>query len=145
VYGKSFFRNILEVFPDSTNIFTVYHESRMIAAEIGSWFKNMLESHRPRPSAIIRCSVLTTCSIGGAIRFAIGKGLNRLDFGRSTPHEGTYHSKKQWGAQPVQLYWQYLMDSHKMMPISARQIQNIKLQFGSGRGFPYQRPGYLVR
>lgn len=25
VYGKSFFGNILEVFPDSTNIFAVYH------------------------------------------------------------------------------------------------------------------------
>ena len=26
-----------------------------------------------------------------AIRFAIGKGFRKLDFGRSTPHEGTYN------------------------------------------------------
>ena len=116
VYGKSFFRNILEVFPDSTNIFAVYHETRMIAAGIGSWFKNTLEI--PWASSISDYKMLCPNNMlyWGAIRFAIGKGLNRLDFGRSTPHEGTYHFKKQWGAQPVQLYWQYLMDSHKTMP-----------------------------
>jgi serine/alanine adding enzyme len=43
VYGKSFFRNILEVFPDIRRIFAVYHETRMIAAGIGSWFRNTLE------------------------------------------------------------------------------------------------------
>ena len=32
-----------------------------------------------------------------------------LDFGRSTPNEGTYHFKEQWGAQPEPLYWEYVM------------------------------------
>jgi serine/alanine adding enzyme len=43
VYSKSFFRNILEAFPDTTRIFAVYHQTRMIAAGIGSWFRNTLE------------------------------------------------------------------------------------------------------
>ena len=30
-----------------------------------------------------------------------------LDFGRSTPAEGTYRFKAQWGAQPIPLYWEY--------------------------------------
>jgi serine/alanine adding enzyme len=65
IYAKSFFPNILEVFPDSTRSFAVYYEARMIAAGIGSWFKNTLEiPWGRRPSAIIRCAVPTTCFIG---------------------------------------------------------------------------------
>jgi serine/alanine adding enzyme len=44
VYSMSFFRNILEVFPDTTSIFAVYHETRVIAGGIGSWFRNTPES-----------------------------------------------------------------------------------------------------
>jgi serine/alanine adding enzyme len=116
VYGKSFFRNILEVFPDSTRIFAVYHETRMIAAGIGSWFKDTLEI--PWASSISDYKMLCPNNMlyWEAIRFAIGKGFKKLDFGRSTPDQGTYYFKKQWGAQPVQLYWQYLMDGHTTMP-----------------------------
>jgi hypothetical protein len=32
-----------------------------------------------------------------AIRFSLKKGFRRFDFGRSTPHEGTYKFKQQWG------------------------------------------------
>lgn len=39
VYGKSFFRNILEAFSDTTTILAVYHETKMIAAGIGSWYE----------------------------------------------------------------------------------------------------------
>jgi len=116
VYSKSFFRNILEAFPDTTRIFAVYHETRMIAAGIGSWFKNTLEI--PWASSISDYKMLCPNNMlyWEAIRFAICNGLNRLDFGRSTPNEGTYNFKKQWGAQPVELYWQYLMDGRNVMP-----------------------------
>jgi serine/alanine adding enzyme len=36
---------------------------------------------------------------------AIGRGCLQFDFGRSTVDSGTYRFKKQWGAQPLQLYW----------------------------------------
>jgi hypothetical protein len=51
-----------------------------------------------------------------AIRFAITQGLTRFDFGRSTPHEGTYNFKKQWGAEPISLYWQYLLEPGTPLP-----------------------------
>ena len=34
--------------------------------------------------------------------------LNGFDFGRSSLDEGTYKFKKQWGASPVPLPWQYI-------------------------------------
>jgi serine/alanine adding enzyme len=116
VYSKCFFRNILELFSETTCIFAVYHETTMIAAGIGSWFRNTLEI--PWASSISDYKMLCPNNMlyWEAIRFAIRNGLNRLDFGRSTPNEGTYNFKKQWGAQPLQLQWQYLMDSGNVMP-----------------------------
>ena len=116
VYSKSFFRNILEAFPDTTKIFAIYYETKMIAAGVGSWFRNTLEI--PWASSISDYRMLCPNNMlyWEAIRFAIRNGLTRLDFGRSTPNEGTYNFKKQWGAQPVPLYWQYLMDGRNRMP-----------------------------
>lgn len=35
----------------------------------------------------------------------VERGCTTFDFGRSTIDAGTYRFKKQWGAEPVQLYW----------------------------------------
>jgi hypothetical protein len=48
------------------------------------------------------------------LKYGCESGFSRFSFGRSTPDEGTYRFKKQWGAQPKQLFWQYhLMDGHE--------------------------------
>jgi FemAB-related protein (PEP-CTERM system-associated) len=116
VYSKSFFRNILEEFRDSTRIFAVYHERRIVAAGIGFWFRKTLEV--PWASSISDYKMLCPNNMlyWEAIRFAIHNGFARLDFGRSTREQGTYNFKKQWGARPVQLYWQYLTDNRNRMP-----------------------------
>ena len=41
------------------------------------------------------------------LQFAAERGFGRFDFGRSTPGEGTYHFKRQWGAEPRELVWEY--------------------------------------
>ena len=40
------------------------------------------------------------------LSYAADHGHARFDFGRSTPGEGTYRFKKQWGAAPHPLHWQ---------------------------------------
>src|SRR6266576_119147 len=116
VYSKRFFRNILAAFPDTTRILAVYHEKRMVAAGMATWFRDTLEI--PWASSLGEYKTLCPNNMlyWEAIRFAIAKGFRKLDFGRSTPHEGTYNFKKQWGAEPMQLYWQYLLDEGAAMP-----------------------------
>lgn len=41
------------------------------------------------------------------LRFCVERGFKAFDFGRSTPNEGTFHFKKQWGAEPHELVWEY--------------------------------------
>jgi hypothetical protein len=39
------------------------------------------------------------------LKFAADNHYPMFDFGRSTPGEGTYSFKKQWGARPSPLHW----------------------------------------
>jgi len=41
----------------------------------------------------------------GFLKFATDNGFSLFDFGRSTPGEGTFRFKKQWGAKPSFLHW----------------------------------------
>jgi hypothetical protein len=43
------------------------------------------------------------------IRDALARGLRVFDFGRSTPDESTYQFKRQWGAQPAPMFWEYVL------------------------------------
>ncbi|MDD2582269.1 MAG: FemAB family PEP-CTERM system-associated protein [Desulfuromonadaceae bacterium] len=116
VYDKSFFRNTLEEFPNSTEIILVKQDKRTIAAALLTWYKETLEV--PWASSVRDARELCPNNLlyWEAIRFAIGKKACKFDFGRSTPGEGTYCFKKQWGAKPVQLYWQYLLREGAEMP-----------------------------
>lgn len=116
VYGKGFFKNVLALFPDSMRIAAVSLEKRVIAAGILSRFRETMEM--PWASSLSRYRTLCPNNMlyWGSIRHAIGKGCGSFDFGRSTPDEGTYNFKKQWGAEPVQLYWQYLVEGGRELP-----------------------------
>ena len=115
-YGKDFFRKVLETFSESTIVIAVFYEEKTIAAGIGSWFRDSLEI--PWASSVNDYKALCPNNMlyWEAIRFAIEKGFRKLDFGRSTPNEGTFNFKKQWGAVPVQLHWQYLQEQDRTLP-----------------------------
>lgn len=116
VYGKVFFRNILETFPDTTRIISVMLEEKTVASGIMTWFKDTLEVPWASSIGDFREKCPNNLLYWEAIRFAIRNGARKFDFGRSTPGEGTYRFKKQWGARPVQLYWQYLLEEGKCVP-----------------------------
>jgi len=42
------------------------------------------------------------------LEYACDAGFYSFDFGRSTPNEGTFNFKSQWGADPVPLHWYYI-------------------------------------
>jgi len=116
VYGRNFFRNVLEEFPDTTRILSVTHDGRTIASALLTWYKDTLEVPWASSNRDFRHLCPNNLLYWDAIRFAIGRGARTFDFGRSTPDEGTYNFKKQWGAKPVQLYWQYLLREGDALP-----------------------------
>lgn len=116
VYSKDFFRNILETFPDTTRIISVMLEGKTVASGILTWFKDTLEVPWASSISDYREMCPNNQLYWEAIRFAIRNGARKFDFGRSTPGEGTFRFKKQWGAKPVQLYWQYMLKYGEQLP-----------------------------
>lgn len=117
VYPKYFFRNILRMFPDLTWICSVYtKDGRAVASGFLLGFKNMLEI--PWASSLRSYNNLSPNMLlyWSALKFACESGYGFFDFGRSTPGEGTYKFKTQWGAQPVRLHWHYWLKNGGALP-----------------------------
>lgn len=116
VYAKGFFASVLRSLPETTCIAAVQLEGKVVAAGILSRYKKSMEM--PWASSIAEYKPLCPNNLlyWESIRLAIADGCAFFDFGRSTPNEGTYNFKKQWGAEPVQLYWQYLLEEGKALP-----------------------------
>ena len=116
VYPKRFFRNMLEAFPETSSICAVYSGPTPVAAGFLIGFKEMLEipwasslrsQNRFSPNMILYWTVL---------KYACEQRYRVFDFGRSTPDEGTYRFKAQWGAVPSPLYWHYWMKQGDPLP-----------------------------
>jgi FemAB-related protein (PEP-CTERM system-associated) len=116
VYGREFFDAVLKNLPEASRILAVSLEGRTVAAGIVTWYRDTMEMPWASSVADYKSLCPNNLLYWEAIRLAIGKGLGSFDFGRSTPNEGTFNFKKQWGAHPVQLYWQYLLETGSELP-----------------------------
>lgn len=116
VYSKSFFARILEEFPASSRIIMVELDGKPVAGGLVMWHRGRLEVPWASSLREYNSSCPNNLLYWEAIRFAVGQGLDVLDFGRSTPGGGTYKFKAQWGASPIQLHWQYMLKPGDSIP-----------------------------
>jgi serine/alanine adding enzyme len=117
VYSKEFFRQILRTFPESTWILTICSKDRQpVASGFLLGFKGMLEI--PWASSLRRYNRYSPNMLlyWNVLKWACEKKFRVFDFGRSTPGEGTYRFKEQWGAKPAQLYWHYWLRNGQALP-----------------------------
>jgi serine/alanine adding enzyme len=107
VYGRNFFDEVLRVFADSARVFVVKHGGQPVAGSIVYWHRSMIEvpwASALRASNPLCANVLLYWHM---LKFSAERGFSVFDFGRSTPNEGTFHFKRQWGAEPLDLVWEY--------------------------------------
>lgn len=116
VYPKSFFRNVLERFPESTWICSVYLDNVPMASGFLAAFKDRLEI--PWGASLRRFNSLSPNMLlyWSCLEFACKRGFRVFDFGRSTTGESTYKFKEQWGAAPYPMYWHYWIANDGTIP-----------------------------
>jgi FemAB-related protein (PEP-CTERM system-associated) len=116
VQSRDLFREILTTFPEHARLFCIRLGSTPVAASFVIGHGNRLEV--PWASAIRTYNPLcpNVLLYWEMLRFAIEKRFTEFDFGRSTPQEGTYRFKEQWGARPRQLYWEYWLAEGAAIP-----------------------------
>ena len=105
-HSFQWFKSIVEGYGSNAIIANVYKEDTVVGAGIvltsGNkcsipWASTNADYNRLAPNMLLYWTLLSHASDNGYISF---------DFGRSTPGEGTYKFKAQWGAQPRGLLWQ---------------------------------------
>lgn len=116
VYDARFFREVLTTFPDESRVFVVRADGRPVAASLVHWYGATIEV--PWASALRESNPLSANVFlyWQMLRFAVERGFRTFDFGRSTPGEGTYRFKEQWGARSRELVWEYWTAEGQPLP-----------------------------
>jgi FemAB-related protein (PEP-CTERM system-associated) len=107
VFGVSLFRETLRTFPDNSRVFCARHNGSLVAGSIVHWRGRSMEviwASALREANPLCANVLLYWHM---LQFAIEQGCERFEFGRCTPGEGPFNFKRQWGAEPRPLVWEY--------------------------------------
>jgi FemAB-related protein (PEP-CTERM system-associated) len=111
VYPKRFFATILERFEQYCQLAIIESRGEPWAAAFLVFWRDHAEvpwaSCRPHAKPLGANMKL----YWELLSHAIARGCTSFDFGRSTVDSGTYRFKRQWGAEPVPLYW-YRWERH---------------------------------
>jgi serine/alanine adding enzyme len=118
VYKKSFFSSLIEAFEQYVSLHVVTINNEPVGAAFVIEFKDTVEV--PWASTLREYNKYGTNMFmyWEILKYAINGGYKYFDFGRSSMDSGTYRFKKQWGAKPVQLYWNYWLAAGHDMPMT---------------------------
>jgi serine/alanine adding enzyme len=116
VYSRRLFEEVLRTFPNRSLIHVVRLNGEAIAAGLTYRTRTMVQL--PWASSIREFNSLcpNVLLYWDAIQFAQASGAATFDMGRSTPNEGTFKFKAQWGAEPLPLNWEYHLLAQGAMP-----------------------------
>jgi len=136
VYARSFFARVLDSLPHATRLVAVRLAGRPVAA--GLLYRHGETLEIPWASSIRDFNSLCPNNLmyWEAIRHGLGNGLKRFDLGRSTPGAGTYRFKAQWGAEPQELRWHYILPQGAAMPDLTNQNPKFSLAISLWKRLP---------
>jgi serine/alanine adding enzyme len=106
VHRKELMGGVLSEFANDAKIVMVYRQREPVACSVVIGFAETLGN--PWASSLRRFSRLSPNMLlyWRMLEYACDNGFKYFDFGRSSPDEGTYKFKEQWGSLPVRLQWQ---------------------------------------
>ncbi len=136
VYTRRFFEQVVSAFPDRARVWVVREGRTPVAASLTFGWRETIEV--PWASALrsSRSSCANVLLYWTMIREATSQGYTTFDFGRSTPGEGTYHFKQQWGAEPSLLAWEYCLKPGEALPDHSPNNPKFQLAIAAWRRMP---------
>jgi FemAB-related protein (PEP-CTERM system-associated) len=116
VYSERVFAEVLRAFPGRAHLHIVRLNGMAIAGALTfrtggttevPWASSVRDYNSLCPNHLLYWGIIEAAAAGGGAT---------LDFGRSTPDEGTFKFKQQWGARPVPLHWEYPLVADGFVP-----------------------------
>ena len=111
VYPKRFLEAILQRFESYCQLVVIDWQGEPAAAAFLTFWQGRAEVPWASCRAKAKPLGLNMKLYWELLNLAVGRGCTLFDFGRSTVDSGTYRFKRQWGAEPVPLYW-YRWERH---------------------------------
>ena len=104
-YGLSYFLSIYQHFPLQVHLFFVETKDKIVGSAIGLSFNGRMIV--PAAGSLPEFFPLAPNDLlyWGILEFACKNGYSLFDFGRSPINSGTFHFKRRWGAEVVQLFY----------------------------------------
>ncbi len=136
VYARQLFAEVVRAFPDRARVFVTRLGDKPIAG--GLTFRTGTMVEIPWASSIREYNSLCANHLmyWRAIETAMADGADVFDFGRSTPGEGTFKFKEQWGAQPLPLYWEYCLQNADALPDQSPKNPKYRLMIETWKRMP---------
>ena len=123
VHRRRFYREILAWFGEDARILLAHDGSQTVGAGmvlfhggrvVLPWSSSLRSSFSRGPNQLLYWE---------AIRYGIERDCREFDFGRSSRDSGTYESKREWGAQPVQLFWHHHPEDESMAEGDGQRLE----------------------
>lgn len=136
VYGRHLFDMILAQFPAAARVFTISVDRRTVAAALTYGYRDAVEV--PWSSSLREYRELSANNLlyWTMIEHAIDHGYKVFDFGRSSPGDGPFQFKRQWGALPDQLYWEYGLLGSDTLPDHSPRNPKFRLAINAWKRMP---------
>ena len=115
-HSKQLVENILDCFPENSWLFVLRLKNRPIATGFLLGYGNTLEIPLASTLRDVNPLSMNMLLYWEVLKYAIDGGFRYFDFGRSSIGAGTFRFKKQWGAEPRQLYWHYWLNRGVELP-----------------------------
>jgi lipid II:glycine glycyltransferase (peptidoglycan interpeptide bridge formation enzyme) len=111
-----FYRRIAEELPQQSEILMARYGDRYVGGILVIAFKDTVYWYCGAGLREYKNLAPMSLLLWEAIRSACEHGFMNFDFGRSRWESGTFLFKQKWGAQPLQLFYEYHLPVHGTLP-----------------------------
>ncbi|GGC72985.1 FemAB family XrtA/PEP-CTERM system-associated protein [Marinobacter halophilus] len=116
VYGKDFFSNLLKALEGQAWLVVARIDGRAVGCAFLTGYCERMEIPWASTLRKFNHTSINMSMYWKILEFAVAQRYSVFDFGRCSLDAGTYRFKQQWGAQPVKLYWDYVLPKGSKLP-----------------------------
>lgn len=117
VFPKKYFKVLLDIFSDETDVVTIKnHTGDLVASVLSFYFKNQVLPYYGGGTEFARQVAGNDYMYWQLMCHSVKKGKRVFDFGRSKQNTGAYNFKKNWGFIAEPLSYQYFLVKAKALP-----------------------------
>lgn len=116
VLPLSFFRKLLEIFPDQTGIFSAEYQGKIISSLFVFLHNQTISPYYIGYDSAYLKYAPNNYLLWEVIKYGCQQGFKEYDMGRSRQGTGSYNFKRYWGIEPQQLSYEYYLSRSKQIP-----------------------------